>query len=205
MGYDHFRYPDGRLGLCVADVSGKGVPAALFMTMTKGVLAAARHDSGDWPSVLTELNGHLGGVARRRSFVTMAAASIDPVSGVVDHVRAGHNPVLWRRAARGESVFLKPAGLGLGLAGNASFARVLRMERIQLEPRDALVFYSDGITEAMNEAREQFGEERLCQVVEDCDGRDAASTEAAILAAVRAFMGKSPPHDDMTLFVGRFD
>jgi serine phosphatase RsbU (regulator of sigma subunit) len=93
--------------------------------------------------------------------------------------------------------------MGLGLTSRLLFERALRLERIQLAPGDAFILYSDGITEAMNEGREQFGEERLQAVVDSCDGQDARSTEQAILQAVREFIGSAPPHDDMTLFVVR--
>ena len=135
--------------------------------------------------------------------VTMALTYFSPEDRHVALARAGHNSPLWRRAHRGESEYLTPPGMGLGLTGRLLFERALRLQEIELEPGDALVLYSDGITEAMNEEREQFGEDRLRAAVDACDGCDARATEQAILQAVRAFIGAAPPHDDMTLFVVR--
>jgi serine phosphatase RsbU (regulator of sigma subunit) len=201
--YDWFRAEDGRYGVCVADVSGKGVPAALYMSLTKGYLAAASSEAADLRMLLSDLNQLLYQAGKKKVFVTMAFGWFDPREGVIEMARAGHNPVLWRRASRGESVYCQPPGLGLGITSRLLFERNLKTERLQLEPGDAVVFYSDGITEAMNKANEQFGEDRLMAALERCDGWNAADTEAEILRQVRLFMGAEPPHDDMTVFVLR--
>ena len=201
--YDFYPTGDGRYAIGVADVSGKGVPASLYMTLTKGFLAAAGRDSDDLLSTLSQLNSHLYAAGKRKIFVTMALVFFSPAERRVELARAGHNAPLWRRASHGESEYLTPPGMGLGLTSRLLFERALRLQQIHLQPGDAFVLYSDGITEAMNEAREQFGEDRLQAVVDACDGRDARATEQAILQAVRSFIGAAPPHDDMTLFVVR--
>jgi serine phosphatase RsbU (regulator of sigma subunit) len=201
--YDFYPTGDGRYALGVADVSGKGVPASLYMTLTKGFLAAAGRDSDDLLGTLSQLNSHLYLAGKRKIFVTMALMFYSPAERKIEFARAGHNSPLWRRTSLGRSEYLTPAGMGLGLTSRLLFERALRLQQIQLEPGDAFILYSDGITEAMNERREQFGEERLQAVVDGCDGQDARATEQAILRAVRAFIGTAPPHDDMTLFVVR--
>lgn len=201
--YDFYPTGDSRYALGVADVSGKGVPASLYMTLTKGFLAAAGRDSDNLLVTLSELNSHLHIAGKRKIFVTMALAFFSPGDRRIELARAGHNPPLWRKAGLGQSEYLTPPGMGLGLTSRLLFERALRLQEIQLMPGDAFVLYSDGITEAMNEAREQFGEDRLQAVVDTCDGQDAQATEKAILQAVRAFIGSAPPHDDMTLFVVR--
>ncbi len=201
--YDFYPTGDSRYALGVADVSGKGVPASLYMTLTKGFLAAAGRDSDNLLVTLSELNSHLHMAGKRKIFVTMALAFFSPGDRRIELARAGHNPPLWRKAGMGQSEYLTPPGMGLGLTSRLLFERALRLQEIQLMPGDAFVLYSDGITEAMNEAREQFGEDRLQAVVDTCDGQDAQATEKAILQAVRAFIGSAPPHDDMTLFVVR--
>ena len=201
--YDFYATGDGRYAIGVADVSGKGVPASLYMTLTKGFLAAAGRDSDDLLATLSLLNSHLYAAGKRKIFVTMALTFFSPDQRRIQLARAGHNSPLWRRASLGHSEYLTPPGMGLGLTSRLLFERALRLQQIDLAPGDAFILYSDGITEAMNEDHEQFGEDRLQAVVDGCDGKSAQATEQAILLAVRAFIGAAPPHDDMTLFVVR--
>ena len=201
--YDFFTLPDGKLGIAVADVSGKGVPAALYMMVTKGLLAAATRDSSDLAAILENLNTHLYRACKRKVFVTMAAVTIDPARRRLEYGRAGHNPIVWRRVQRGETLLLQPHGLGLGISGHDLFARHLRIEEFDLEPGDAVVLYSDGITEAENAAQEQFGEDRLLQAVAASDGRSALETRDALLRRLDSFTAGTPAHDDVTLVVVR--
>jgi hypothetical protein len=201
--YDFLRLSDGRWGIGVADVSGKGVPAALYMTLTKGLLCAASEESADPRVILTAVNKHLRTVTKRKMFVTMALGVLEPESGRVEYVRAGHNPVVWRRTAAGETRFLAGPGIGLGIAGPALFAKTLTTETLDLASGDALIFYSDGLTEAMNETLEQFGEERLAAAVERTDGMHATGTRDSILDEVRRFLDGGHSQDDLTIAVLR--
>jgi serine phosphatase RsbU (regulator of sigma subunit) len=201
--YDFLSLGDGRWGIGVADVSGKGVPAALYMTLTKGLLCAASQDSGDPREILKSVNLHLREVARRKVFVTMALGVLDPEARTLEYARAGHNPVVWRRAAQGETRLLSSNGIGLGISSHPLFARTLASEKIELGPGDALVFYSDGLTEAMDKSLEQFGEERLIAAVESADGANAEATRDSILKAVRSFLNGIHPQDDLTIAVLR--
>ena len=105
--------------------------------------------------------------------------------------------------SRGETKVLKPPGVGLGMATGERFNRVLKIEEVELEPGDAIVLYSDGITEAMNAELEQFGEARLVRAVESTDGRPAEESRAAILRQLEAFTDGTPARDDVTLVVLR--
>ncbi|MCC6538114.1 MAG: PP2C family protein-serine/threonine phosphatase [Bryobacterales bacterium] len=201
--YDFFPYADGSYGVCVADVSGKGVPAALFMTLTKGILAAASRELVDLRSLAASLNLQLHAAARRKTFVTMALGRLDPAQNVFEYIRAGHNSILWWRAGAAASEYRKPRGVGLGLTGNKLFERSVEIDRLALAPGDVVVLYSDGITEAMNSQLELFGEDRLQSVVDRHADAEAGGIERAILKEVREFMGAEPAHDDMTLFVLR--
>lgn len=201
--YDYFSLADGRLGIAVADVSGKGVPAALYMMVTKGLLAATTRDSSDLAYILQQINRHLYTACKKKVFVTLAAVALDPVARRLQHGRAGHNPILWRRAALGETVVLKPPGLGLGMTPGERFNRSLKIEELQLQEGDAIVLYSDGITEAVNATMDQFGEERLIRAVESVDGRPAEESRTAILRDLAAFTNGTPARDDVTLVVLR--
>ena len=201
--YDFLKLPDGRIGIGVADVSGKGVPAALYMTLTKGLLASITKNNSDLAHVVGEVNRHLHSVTRKKVFVTMALGFLDADQQVLQCVRAGHNPVVWRQKARGETTLVSPGGLGLGITAGKIFGKQLKVANLALSDGDAVVFYSDGITEAMNSELEQFGEQRLMDAVEKADHLDAMAARDSILGDVRAFLAGVHPQDDMTLVVLR--
>ncbi|MDY7094757.1 MAG: PP2C family protein-serine/threonine phosphatase [Acidobacteriota bacterium] len=194
----------GRWGLVVGDVSGKGMVASLYMTLTKGLLLAATEHLSRPAEVLAEVNRGLHEASERSVFVTLFYGLLDPASGRLCHVRAGHNPVLWRRAARGETVLLQPPGLPLGATGEAMFSSVLVEEELVMEPGDALVLYTDGVTEAMDEDKRQYDDHRLLAAVSRTDGLSAERARDVLLADVRAFMDESRQHDDLTLVVVRY-
>lgn len=194
--YDFRQLSDGRWLVCVADVSGKGVPAALFMTFTKGVLAAAARRYTRLEDIAAAVNRHFYRQAQRRWFVTMVLAALEESTGRVEILRAGHNPPLLVRNQ--ESVWLQPPGMGLGLCGPGLFEVRCRCEEVTLAPGDSLLLYSDGLPEAMNTGRAHFGEDRVIQ------GAAAASAGArplvsALMSEVSEFIGKAAPHDDITL------
>jgi sigma-B regulation protein RsbU (phosphoserine phosphatase) len=201
--YDFLKLPDGRIGIGVADVSGKGVPAALYMTLTKGLLASVSKDQSELAFVVEEVNRHLHSVTRKKVFVTMALGFLDAENRLLQCVRAGHNPMVWRQTARNLTSLVAPGGLGLGITAGRIFGTQLKVVEMPLSEGDAVVFYSDGITEAMNSELEQFGEQRLMEAVERTDHLDAAAARDSILSAVRAFLGGVHPQDDMTLVVLR--
>lgn len=203
--YDFIPVEGGRWGLAVGDVSGKGMVASLYMTLTKGLLlAAAEHREGPL-DILREVNRGLLRETDRGTFVTLAYGVLDPATGRWRHARAGHNPVLWRRARRWQTMSLRPRGLALGVVGDSLFEAAMAEEEQMLEPGDALFLYTDGLTEAMDEDRREYGEERLRAAVGRTDGLDADAAREVVLADVVAFMGDAPPHDDLTLVVVRYE
>jgi sigma-B regulation protein RsbU (phosphoserine phosphatase) len=173
------------------------------MMVTKGLLSAVSRDSSQLAYILEQINLHLYRACRKKVFVTMAAVVLDSSNRRLEYGRAGHNPVVWRRARRGETTLVKPPGLGLGMTPGERFTRSLRIEELELEPEDAIVLYSDGVTEAVNHAMEQFGEERLMRSVESTDGQSAMESRDGILRDLAAFMGSTPARDDITLVVIR--
>jgi sigma-B regulation protein RsbU (phosphoserine phosphatase) len=185
--------------VAVADVSGKGVPAALYMMVTKGLISAVARESGDLRHILQSINLHLHKACKRKVFVTMAAVAIDPAARRVEYGRAGHNPMVWRRARRGETLLMKPSGVGLGMCSADPFARSLRLEELEMEEGDAIVLYSDGVTEAVNLSMDQFGEDRLMRAIESADGMPATGIRAAIMRDLATFAEGAPARDDITV------
>jgi len=199
--FDFLPLPGGRLGLCVADVSGKGVPAALYMTLTKGMLAAEQ-DIGSPPRQLARtLNAQLLATGKRRTFVTLILAIVESETGDVELVRAGHNPALWWRARESKASTLQPKGIGLGLAPDSLFERSLEAQSLRMEDGDLLLLYSDGLTEAMNPRNEMYGEARLEAAVARYAHRTAPEVLEALLEEVARFSAGAPAHDDLTVLV----
>ena len=199
--FDFIPLSDGKLGIVVADVSGKGVPAALYMTLTKGLLTSISETHSDPGEILREVNKHLYEVCKRKSFVTLALGVLDPHDKTMTYARAGHNPSLWRNATKHK--WLKPSGIGLGLNSGKTFDRLLKVEKLQLTADDVLVFYSDGITEAMNRTQEEYGEDRLLAATKATDGLNATDAMHSIMKDVGNFLGEVLPQDDQTLLVVR--
>jgi serine phosphatase RsbU (regulator of sigma subunit) len=199
--YDLLPLGDTRMGLLVADVSGKGTSAALYMAELKGlVLSLSRiHDSP--ARLLSEANRILSANMDSRSFVTMTYAIVDTTARSMRYARAGHNPVIHLEARTGRTHVLAPAGLGLGLDSGARFDRILEEAELRLEPDDFFLFFTDGLSEAMNAGSELFGEGRLRRILEEGGGLGSEELKEKILEEVRRFVGGAAQHDDMTLVV----
>lgn len=198
--YDYIRLHDGRWACCVADVSGKGVSAAVYMTFTKGLLRALRLERGDLLEIAAILNDRLYEVLRRRSFVTMSLAALDPAGRSIEVLRAGHLPMLHVNQA-GKAVFVESRGMGLGLTPSSVFCRNLSTERVALKPGDVAVLYSDGVTEAMNPQREEYGEDRFAEAVVSARKGSAVEIRDHILREIEQFREGAAVHDDITVVV----
>lgn len=200
--YDFFRLGERQLGVLVADVSGKGTSAALYMAELKGLMLALSRSHRSPRALLVELNDLLADHLDNRSFITMTYAVIDLDAGTLTCARAGHTPLLV--VSGGESRVIIPDGmvLGLRLPGAATrFGELLEEYTQPLTPGDVIVLYTDGITEAMTAEGELFGDEALSRVVVAHHALDAAGIRERILRDVRAFVGDAEPHDDMTMVV----
>ncbi|HEV7764347.1 MAG TPA: PP2C family protein-serine/threonine phosphatase [Thermoanaerobaculia bacterium] len=200
--YDFVTMSDGTVGITVADVSGKGVPAALVMTITKGLLLAASDGRSDPLQTLADVNAGIHSLGHRSVFVTMLFGVFDPAKRTFEFVRAGHTPLLWRKAS-GDVETLSPKGIGVGMTSSKMFSAICERMTITTAPGDFLFLFSDGVTEAMNERSEEFGDDRLLATVRDRVRSDMSAEEArvVIVAAVDEFRGTAAAHDDMTLVV----
>lgn len=196
--YDYFALPDGRLGLAVADVAGKGVPAGLIMTAARALFRAAAVRHSDPPVILEEVNKLLCAEGFGSRFVTALVAAIDPATGDITYASAGHDaPLIWRAGSDEVEDHPMPA-LPLGLRPEAKYTAL----QMRLEAGDVMVMYTDGVTEAMNTRREQFGGTRLADVlVGSARGKRAMAVRDAIVEAVTDHCAGSPRHDDTTLIV----
>jgi sigma-B regulation protein RsbU (phosphoserine phosphatase) len=194
---DYLSLGAGRYGISLADVAGKALPAALLMAKVQSTLRAlcTEFDS------LTILGDHVNRILCRDGlpdrFVTMVYLDIDAASGRVRFLNAGHMPPIVLRQGRADAL---PAGdMAMGLLASAAFAE----HSVDIAPGETLIVYSDGVTEAMNEAGDFYGDERFQALLPGLASLPAAKAGERILEDVRAFVGEARTHDDLSLVVLR--
>jgi phosphoserine phosphatase RsbU/P len=189
-----------RLGLMIADVSGKGIPAAIFMALSRIVVRVNASWYPDQPAEAIRMaNTIISADSRSGMFVTLFYGTLDSGSRTLHYVNAGHNPPILCHAADGTFEELEATGIALGAKGDAGYTAGQKI----LSPGDLLVMYTDGITEAENCERNMFGEERLRAVIREAKGLHSNEIIDKILDAVKEFSGDFPQSDDITLMVIR--
>lgn len=196
--YDFFGLGEGRYALVIADVAGKGVPAALYMALSRTTVRTVARGCRAASEIVRRSNEIILEDAGSVSFVTLLYAVVDERARTLTYVNAGHNPAVLRRAD-GTMETLEPTGPVIGFLADMEFAEVT----VPLWPGDLLVFYTDGVTEAENGEGAMFGEERLSAVIEAAADRSAGEVAKAIRDAVTAFAGEAPQFDDITVVVLR--
>ncbi|MGD1031854.1 MAG: GAF domain-containing SpoIIE family protein phosphatase [Opitutaceae bacterium] len=204
--YDVIQLPGGRLGVAVADVSGKGIPASLTMAIARTHMRqiAPRHESP--ARALAELNRAVAQDVRGGVYVTVLYAVIDGARGQVVIARAGHElPLLARIDAAGacRPAFIGSEGMPIGLVPDEMFTLAIADQVEPFARGDILVLYTDGITEAPNEDGKEFSGARLADAVRQRSGRSAREINDGILEAVQGFVGDVPQQDDLTLVTVR--
>ncbi|MDX1531493.1 MAG: PP2C family protein-serine/threonine phosphatase, partial [Rhodothermales bacterium] len=199
--YDLVPLDEDRLALVIGDVSGKGIQAAFFMTLAKGLLQTLAHEVDAPAEVLRRLNRHFCANAPRGTFISLVYGVFDLQEQTFTFVRAGHNPVLLRRDGRAEA--LQPPGLAIGLTSGPTFDEAVREETVRIQPGDAVVVYTDGLSEAMDATRALYSDGRLAATVAGAAEGSAADLLRDVLADVRAYAGPDGLHDDLTMVVVR--
>jgi len=198
--YDVFRLRDRGdcIGLVVADVTGKGIPAAILMADSRALIHAAADNSDDPADTLARVNRILVDERASGLFVTVAHAVLDPRTGRLVLARAGHDPVHILRAD-GRLEVLTPPGRLIGMVANLGAVSV----EVRLAPGDAFVGHTDGVTEARAPDGSFYGEDRYQALLAGLAGTTAAGIVAAVTADVAAFRGRAEPSDDLTMLVVR--
>ena len=197
--FDVLPLDNGRIGLVVADVSDKGVPAALFMMASRTLLKGAAIGHDEPGKVLSEVNQLLQEDNDAAMFVTVFYAIFDPESGELSYANGGHNAPLVVRADGSATVLPPTGGVALGVVPDLTYEE----SATTLRPGDHVVLYTDGVTEAENDQGDQFGLERLCEVFAGRPPKDVHAANAAIFDAVDAFAGEAPQFDDVTCLMLR--
>jgi sigma-B regulation protein RsbU (phosphoserine phosphatase) len=196
--YDFFSYPDGRVALALGDVSGKGMPASLMMMQLHARVQVLAEDPTDLGSFMMRLNKATCANCPSNRFVTFFFSLLDAATGDLRFANAGHNPPIIMRAS-GEAQMLEGGGPVLGILSIAPYSE--QTER--LEYGDMLVVYSDGVTEATNEAYDEFGEDKLIEVIRQHRREPAPKIVQAVTKALTEFAAGAPQADDITLVVAK--
>jgi sigma-B regulation protein RsbU (phosphoserine phosphatase) len=209
--YDFLPLDDHRLGVLIADVSGKGTSAALYMAELKGLVLSLSEIHSSPRELLVTANRIIAKHLDARSFITMTYAVIDLRARTMTYARAGHTPLIYVPGAgagtRMHARILAPDGLVLGLKIDSGemFERLLKEECIPLRAGDLYLFFTDGISEAMNGQDDCFGETRLGQLVESHAHLPSDELRERVLREISAFVGDAPQHDDMTMILLKVD
>ena len=197
--YDFISSSGGHLGLVIADVADKGMPAALFMVLTRSTIRAGVSRAPLPADGIGHVNRLLSADATGGMFVTLFYADLDPASGEMTYVNAGHNPPLLYHAGSGQLTELGRTGMALGVLVDAPFEQ----RTVRLESGDLIVLYTDGVTDAIDARERAFGMERLRRVVLDHRSAPAAEIVTALDRAISDFVGSSAPFDDVAIVVAK--
>jgi len=204
VGGDYFDFVEvdrDTLGIAVADVSGKGVPGSLVMTMIRTALRTEARGVYSAAEVLARVNDFVINDMKKGMFVTVFYAILDSKRRRINYASAGHNPMILYRGATRKTYYLNPQGfpIGIALPEKDLFRRTIQSDTIRLAPDDILILYTDGITEAMNPQREMFGDERLLQVIRDYSHLPVDAFVEQLKSELHSFTEGNPQSDDITL------
>ncbi|HYL34739.1 MAG TPA: SpoIIE family protein phosphatase [Bryobacteraceae bacterium] len=197
--YDFLTYPDGRVAMLVGDVAGKGMPAALLMSSLQARVQVLFDDPVDLAALVTRLNRIITSNCPSNRFISFFFGVLDPKTGLLTYVNAGHNPpLLVHRTGQVEK--LEGTGVILGILPGAKYEQ----RTCTLEPGDVVVLFSDGVTEACTpDTDEEFGEDRLAAALAELKDLPAQSIIESINQQVQEFTAGAPPADDITLVIAK--
>lgn len=197
--YDYIDLGEGQLGIAIADVSGKGVPAGLLMAMCRSSLRSVARGELSPSKVMSSVNRQLFPDIREDMFISMAYSILNAETGTLTLSRAGHDPALLFRKATGKVELLRSPGLALGIDGGMVFERVTKDQEVSLNSGDCVLFYTDGVKEAVNSEEEEFGMERMSEVFRNSARLGAERILVQMQEEMKQFTGDGPQMDDITL------
>jgi serine phosphatase RsbU (regulator of sigma subunit) len=199
--YDFVPISSERLAIAVGDISGKGLPGALLVASLQGLMRSnPALNQGNIAALMAGLNASLYELTASNRFATLFFAIIDNCNRRLEYVNAGHNPPLLFRGGPFDATSMQSldhAGLPLGMLSGSQY----ECQQVALQEGDVLVAYTDGVTDAQNSAGEEFGEQRLREIVANALARPAAEISELVRSRLREFTGPAPPFDDLTLVV----
>ncbi|MCP5094657.1 MAG: SpoIIE family protein phosphatase [Chloroflexi bacterium] len=198
--YDFVELSDDKWGIVIADVADKGIPAALFMALSRTIIRTIAYNRVDPASTLMRVNQIIDSETQTDLFVTVFYAVWDAKFNVLTYANAGHNPPLLFKK-KGENQLLSTQGMALGVLPDVT----IEQKFVQLDPGDTVIYYTDGVTEAMNEDYDEFGMQRLETTARNNHQRTAHDILEAITQRITAHAGDTPQFDDITLVIMKRD
>jgi len=199
--YDFILTGSNSLGVVIGDVSGKGVSAAFYMTLAKGIIKTLSKKSSTPKRILSEMNIIFYENVPKGVFISVIYGEFDVERRVLTFARAGHNPLIMHKASSGATEFVLPKGLAIGLDGGTIFSETIEEVAIPFEENDVFVFYTDGLSESMNRNGDEFGEDRLQNIICRTTNGSAQDMLNHIREEVGKFTGDVEQHDDLTMVV----
>jgi len=201
--YDFVELGEGRTGVAIGDVSGHGLEAALVMGMTRKALNMRAVKSLDPADVLRKTNADVAPDIEESTFITCFYAIVDTRANIAQMARAGHNFALVYKAATGEVATLKSQGMSLGMSAGPIFDKAINTTTVSLDEGDVFIQYTDGLTEAMNKKKDEFGQARFVESIKKYSQYDADYLVTKVIKDVTEFMAEYPQQDDITMLAIR--
>ncbi len=200
--YDFIPIDHENLGIVVADVSGKGVPAGMIMTMARTALRLLARGNASARDTMIKVNKFMARDIKNVMFLTVLYMVLNIRTTTLQVVNCGHNPlILWRD---NNYRLVNPQGIAIGLDLGPIFERTFKEDLIQIQPGDRIVAYTDGVVESMNERQEEFGEEAFLEMVADCGDKSSAEFLNTLVNALTEHQGPATQHDDITVVTFKF-
>ena len=197
--YDFIVDEQGKLGIVIGDVSGKGLPASLYMTLTKGVFQSYVNENIPPKTLLSRINRFMYKSIEKNGFITLYFAILNPDSRELVLARAGHLPALHFRRDIDQLAAIEPKGIGVGLEKGEIFDKSIDSSTITMQPGDWLIFYTDGFSEARNNKGQEYSEKRLQECIKNNLNVDADTLINKVIADVKKFSTSTSQSDDMTM------
>lgn len=202
--YDMVSYENGTYGLIIGDVSGKGTSAAFNMAQMKGIFHSLAQLDLDPVELIKLTNKALSKCLEKSSFISASYYYINTNSNSIDFVRAGHCPTLIYSAKNKSTCYLETAGMGLGIVRNSDYNKYVQNNALEFEPDDVLILHTDGITEAVNEKKEEFGQEGLKASLARHAHKSCSKIKEGIIGDLYEFLNGVKLEDDYTLVILKF-
>ena len=201
--FDFVRIDENTMGIIVADVSGKGVPGSLVMTMIRTALRLESTGNLSPTDILSRVNRFVADDVKKGMFITIFFITLDSKNRSISYASAGHNPMILYRKDLDSCYFLNTRGmpLGISLPEGVTFEESLLADRVRLKKDDMLIVYTDGITEAMNNVDEQYGNDRLIEFIRENSELSPEEFVAKLDSDINRFTAGAPQNDDITLVV----